>query len=392
MPTSIDNKFVPTSLAAAAAAEPEAGSDDDSTIEISRPATVTELVGDARCLSCMRAGSRCHVEQGSASCLQCSVPDGCVFERLIVVKGRVLDFAWSDLIGQTSTIRRRSASTVAPPAKEAVRQPILPTIRDILHQDLQGHVHANDSAVGRMQRPSYSPQDNGLAAGEQNPSKDDAHTNISELSPQNGNSMALGQSQNVHETASLDERLPHAAATVLVAAARDGRTSIGRLSSLIDLECGDCGYRAKSRSDLKKHLARHNRDHKCPIQGCPQKWKGFATRNDLDRHLFVIHRINNRKLKSYKCFGRDCSRPQKEWPRLDNFKQHLKKMHSRESEEVLLQQSNEWYERQLAQQLEHGTLRVSPAAEAAAVQVSAPGRVSCANGNRTDSDSAVEVS
>ncbi|OAL36283.1 hypothetical protein AYO20_04441 [Fonsecaea nubica] len=357
MPTSIDNKFVPTPLAAAA--EPDAGSDDDSTIEISRPATVTELVGDARCLSCMRAGSRCHVEQGSASCLQCSVPDGCVFERLIVVKGRVLDFTWSDLIGQTSTIRRRSAPTVAPPGKEAVRQPILPTIRDILHQDLQGHVHANDSAVGRKQPPFYSPQDSGLAAGEQNPSKDDARTNISELSPQNGNTMALGPLQNVHATASLEERLPHAAATVLVAAARDGRTSIGRLSSLIDLECGDCGYRGKSRSDLKythpprsysirkitadvlitrKHLARHNRDHKCPIQGCPQKWKGFATRNDLDRHLFVIHRINNRKLKSYKCFGRDCSRPQKEWPRLDNFKQHLKKMHPRESEEVLLQQ------------------------------------------------------
>ncbi|OAG35564.1 hypothetical protein AYO21_10240 [Fonsecaea monophora] len=388
MPTSIDNKFVPTPLAAAA--EPDAGSDDDSTIEISRPATVTELVGDARCLSY-----------------------GCVFERLIVVKGRVLDFAWSDLIGQTSTIRRRSASTVAPPAKDAVRQPILPTIRDILHQDLQGHVHASDPPVGRKQPPSYSPQDSGLAAGEQNPSKDDAHTNISELSPQNGNTMALGQSQNVHHTASLEERLPHAAATVLLADARDGRTSIGRLSSLIDLECGDCGYRAKSRSDLKythpprsystrkttadvritrKHLARHNRDHKCPIQGCPQKWKGFATRNDLDRHLFVIHRINNRKLKSYKCFGRDCSRPQKEWPRLDNFKQHLKKMHSRESGEVLLQQSNEWYERQLAQQLEHGTLRVSPVPEAAAVQVSAPGRVSSANGNRTDSDSAVEVS
>jgi hypothetical protein len=40
-----------------------------------------------------------------------------------------------------------------------------------------------------------------------------------------------------------------------------------------------------------------------------------------------VHKISNRPSKSYKCFGEGCNNGDKEWPRLDNFKQHLKKKH-----------------------------------------------------------------
>ncbi len=46
----------------------------------------------------------------------------------------------------------------------------------------------------------------------------------------------------------------------------------------------------------------------------------------------------------YKCFARKCKQWEKEWPRLDNFKQHLRRMHKTESTEELVQQSNNWYE------------------------------------------------
>ena len=41
----------------------------------------------------------------------------------------------------------------------------------------------------------------------------------------------------------------------------------------------------------------------------------------------AVHKISNRPSKSYKCFGEGCTKGDKEWPRLDNFKQHLRKMH-----------------------------------------------------------------
>lgn len=38
----------------------------------------------------------------------------------------------------------------------------------------------------------------------------------------------------------------------------------------------------------------------------------------------------------YLCFGQNCPRPSKRWPRLDNFKQHLSRMHNEEDEDALL--------------------------------------------------------
>jgi hypothetical protein len=52
----------------------------------------------------------------------------------------------------------------------------------------------------------------------------------------------------------------------------------------------------------------------------------------------------------YKCFAPNCKHCDKEWPRLDNFKQHLQRMHKFESTEELIQRSNNWYEKERKQQ------------------------------------------
>jgi hypothetical protein len=38
----------------------------------------------------------------------------------------------------------------------------------------------------------------------------------------------------------------------------------------------------------------------------------------------------------YMCFGTNCPRPEKRWPRLDNFRNHLNRMHHDEDEGSLL--------------------------------------------------------
>ena len=42
------------------------------------------------------------------------------------------------------------------------------------------------------------------------------------------------------------------------------------------------------------------------------------------------------KTKSYKCASASCKNPGKEWPRLDNFKQHLVRMHAGEDVQDLI--------------------------------------------------------
>ena len=66
--------------------------------------------------------------------------------------------------------------------------------------------------------------------------------------------------------------------------------------------------------------------------------------NDLNRHEKSVHGKDVRKTKSYKCFSPDCAKGEKIWPRLDNFKQHLVRMHTAENFAQLLLRSEHWYE------------------------------------------------
>jgi hypothetical protein len=74
-------------------------------------------------------------------------------------------------------------------------------------------------------------------------------------------------------------------------------------------------------------MLKHKKVFVCDIEGCKRSGKGFSTTNDLDRHKKSVHGIDFAKTKSYRCAADDCQNKTKVWPRLDNFKQHIERMH-----------------------------------------------------------------
>ena len=76
----------------------------------------------------------------------------------------------------------------------------------------------------------------------------------------------------------------------------------------------------------------HKKPFKCEELGCRRKM-GFTTINDLTRHKIAKHFDGidpTGKHPSYICAGKDCKSPGKIWPRLDNFKAHVVKIHDTE--------------------------------------------------------------
>lgn len=69
----------------------------------------------------------------------------------------------------------------------------------------------------------------------------------------------------------------------------------------------------------------------CTELGCKRATQGFTTVNDLDRHKKSVHKIGVLN-KSYQCASELCRNKDKIWPRLDNFKQHIERMHKDEDE------------------------------------------------------------
>ena len=88
--------------------------------------------------------------------------------------------------------------------------------------------------------------------------------------------------------------------------------------------------------ESSKHMRMHNKPFRCDHPGCTYV-NGFTTRNDLDRHFKSKHLggIDN-KSKSWQCVGKGCKNPTKIWPRFDNFKQHVTKMHPNEDAKELI--------------------------------------------------------
>lgn len=82
-------------------------------------------------------------------------------------------------------------------------------------------------------------------------------------------------------------------------------------------------------------MLKHEKPFKCDISGCKRGGKGFTTVNDLNRHKKSVHRINAFD-GSYQCASSNCRSKDKIWPRLDNFKQHVQRMHPDEDERELL--------------------------------------------------------
>ena len=103
----------------------------------------------------------------------------------------------------------------------------------------------------------------------------------------------------------------------------------GSTSSHARIPCPDtsCVFVAKTNSELKKHIARHEKPYKCDISGCNRKTEGFSTSNDLDRHKRCVHEIYSSDKTVYRCIHDSCKDKHKNWPRQDNFRQHLKRIH-----------------------------------------------------------------
>jgi hypothetical protein len=83
----------------------------------------------------------------------------------------------------------------------------------------------------------------------------------------------------------------------------------------------------------------HEKPFKCDVPGCRRK-PGFTTVNDLNRHKIAKHFDGvdpSGKAPSYMCRGKDCKNSTKIWPRMDNFKAHVLKMHVNEDPHDLIE-------------------------------------------------------
>ncbi|KAK0745232.1 hypothetical protein B0T21DRAFT_345319 [Apiosordaria backusii] len=118
---------------------------------------------------------------------------------------------------------------------------------------------------------------------------------------------------------------------------RDARSQRGgsTTSTTNNLRCLDCpNLTFKTNSELRKHKARHEKPFKCDIAGCSKATDGFSTNNDLDRHKAGVHKIFKSDTPVYRCFINSCKDKNKTWPRPDNFRQHLKRVHHIENAEL----------------------------------------------------------
>ncbi|KAI9843238.1 MAG: hypothetical protein M1837_006527 [Sclerophora amabilis] len=106
--------------------------------------------------------------------------------------------------------------------------------------------------------------------------------------------------------------------------------------------CLTCGSTFNCQSQLKKHRLRHEKPYKCEIPDCART-DGFSTSNDRDRHVKSVHKIDipDGTTKTWLCQSSHCKTKDKIWPRLDNFKAHLKRMHPQEDLDDLLFKSEQ---------------------------------------------------
>ncbi|KAI0406412.1 hypothetical protein F4802DRAFT_613323 [Xylaria palmicola] len=97
------------------------------------------------------------------------------------------------------------------------------------------------------------------------------------------------------------------------------------------MKCEICDKPVRTKSELKKHDQRHKKPFKCDVKGCPRGIEGFSTTNDLDRHKRSVHPETQTLGNRYVCQIGVCKNKTKIWPRADNFKAHLKRVHNKQT-------------------------------------------------------------
>ncbi|KAI0911315.1 hypothetical protein F4823DRAFT_316108 [Ustulina deusta] len=98
----------------------------------------------------------------------------------------------------------------------------------------------------------------------------------------------------------------------------------------MSMTCRECGKPVKTKSEMRKHDQRHKKPFKCDVSDCPRRIEGFSTPNDLDRHKRSVHPGSQTFGNRYVCQIGACKNKDKIWPRADNFKAHLKRVHMKE--------------------------------------------------------------
>jgi hypothetical protein len=92
------------------------------------------------------------------------------------------------------------------------------------------------------------------------------------------------------------------------------------------LRCKDCQKICRTQSELRKHALRHSLPFECDVSGCSRD-KGFTSKNDLDRHKRTVHNDRTVSGRTFVCSIGNCAKKNKVWPRADNFRSHLERMH-----------------------------------------------------------------
>ncbi|KAK8036069.1 hypothetical protein PG991_002142 [Apiospora marii] len=85
--------------------------------------------------------------------------------------------------------------------------------------------------------------------------------------------------------------------------------------------CEICKKPVKTNSELK-----HTKPFTCDVPGCARS-EGFSTPNDLERHKRSVHPDESPDGSRFQCPHGGCKNKDKIWPRADNFRAHLKRVH-----------------------------------------------------------------
>ena len=367
--------------------------EDGDPIVTSRAVEFREFEHEARCIPCQRLGRGCHVKEGAESCIQCSVTQAaheCFFVRKVVRQERLNWFTWPELNGFANHpyrhTREHSHHVNGPvhPYQEPPRQmqypqpyppPGLPPEQNHVERTwasyqqqgppLHPHVYNGPVPPPKRQRTEmYDGQDvfahtrqaslqsGPPPTGWQSPHKPEYH--LPEIRP---NETPPHVQRPEHPGHPKDDRpvsAPHNG-TPKTLDLKPPSVPTSTLKRKLEVEpndmilphrCSKCEASFKTPAELKKHFARHEPQYFCNIPGCSRGRDGFTTKNDLDRHRKTMHKILSPNDRFWKCFFPDCAKTEKVWPRLDNFKAHIVRMHGAQYVSDNVSRAEEWWDAQ----------------------------------------------
>ncbi|KAK5080045.1 hypothetical protein LTR70_008969 [Exophiala xenobiotica] len=378
---------------------PRDGQDEDGDPLItSRAVELREFNDDARCVPCLRLGRICHVKEGADSCLQCSATSSaheCVFIRKVVRQERMNWFTWPELTGFNNNPYRNARDHIRHPQHHREghvnhyqdRPPPGPMHYAPYHQPPPNHPGENHvertwnsyppqgphqgppvyngpmPPPKRQRTEMYDGQDvfahsrqpslqGGPPPDWQSPRRPEYH--LPEIRPHEGPPVRRPDEQNhvssdrpvsaPHERNSkaLDLKPPSVPPSALKRKLEPEPSDAMNLPH----RCSKCEASFKTPAELKKHFARHEPQYFCNIPGCSRGRDGFTTKNDLDRHRKTMHKILSPNDRFWKCFFPDCAKTEKVWPRLDNFKAHIVRMHGAQYVQENVTRAEEWWDSQ----------------------------------------------